>query len=225
MPASAPEDLRVLVLAEDPASAGDLCGLLLEAFPRWTVDRRHLRRGGRARRPPGDTSVALLDLRLGPPDPELVSRLTGAFPSLPVVVLARDSEQGEAARRRGAQESWEGEPGSGRALGRALRHAAEHKRVADSLRQLQAAVDTMQLGVSITDGEGRIVYLNAAEAEMHGYSGRRAAAARTRATSRRASTGRRCPRASWRPCASGSASGSACARTAAASPCSSCPTW
>ena len=28
----------------------------------------------------------------------------------------------------------------------------------------------MQLGVSITDGEGRIVYLNAAEAEMHGYT-------------------------------------------------------
>jgi diguanylate cyclase (GGDEF)-like protein/PAS domain S-box-containing protein len=169
MPASAPEDLRVLVLAEDPATAGDLCGLLLEAFPGWAVAGGTFAEAAE-RVADGNTSVALFDLRGAPPDPELVSRLTGAFPSLPVVVLARDPEQGEAARRRGAQEAWEGEPGSGRALGRALRHAAEHKRVADSLRQLQAAVDTMQLGVSITDGEGRIVYLNAAEAEMHGYT-------------------------------------------------------
>ena len=169
MPASAEGTLRVLVLAEEPATAGALCGILLEAFPHWSVDGGTF--GEAAERVgAGDTAVALLDLRRAEPDPELVSRLTGAFPSLPVVVLARDPEQGEAARRRGAQESWEGEPGSGRGLGRSLWHAAEHKRVADSVRQLQAAVDTMQLGVSITDGEGRIVYLNAAEAEMHGYT-------------------------------------------------------
>jgi diguanylate cyclase (GGDEF)-like protein/PAS domain S-box-containing protein len=37
------------------------------------------------------------------------------------------------------------------------------------LRQLKKAVDTMQLGVTITDNEQRILYVNPAEAEMHGY--------------------------------------------------------
>ncbi|MET0552606.1 MAG: EAL domain-containing protein [Vicinamibacteria bacterium] len=169
MPASADGPLRVLVLAEEPAAAGDVCALLAEAFPNWTVAGGTFAQAAE-RVAAEEGAVALLDLRRAPSDPELVSRLTGAFPLLPVVVLARDPGQGAAARRRGAQESWEGDPGSGRGLGRALWHAAEHKRVADSLRQLQAAVDTMQLGVSITDGDGRIVYLNAAEAEMHGYT-------------------------------------------------------
>jgi diguanylate cyclase (GGDEF)-like protein/PAS domain S-box-containing protein len=169
MPAGEDGSLHVLVLAEEAPVAGDLCGLLNEAFPHWSVAGGTFAEAA-DRVAAGETSVALLDLRAGAADPEVVSRLTGAFPSLPIVVIGRDPEQGEAARRLGAQEYWEGDPGSGRGLGRALRHVAEHKRVADSLRQLQAAVDTMQLGVSITDGEGRIVYLNAAEAEMHGYT-------------------------------------------------------
>lgn len=36
-------------------------------------------------------------------------------------------------------------------------------------RQLEKAVETMQIGVTITDTEGRIVYINPAEARMHGY--------------------------------------------------------
>jgi diguanylate cyclase (GGDEF)-like protein/PAS domain S-box-containing protein len=163
------EPLRVLVLAEEPTGAGALCGLLSEAFPDWHVAGGTFAEAA-DRVAAGGTSVALIDLRSCAVDQGVVSRLSGSFPALPIVVIARDPEQGEAARRLGAQEYWEGDPGSGRGLGRALRHVAEHKRVADSLRQLQAAVDTMQLGVSITDGEGRIVYLNPAEAEMHGYT-------------------------------------------------------
>jgi diguanylate cyclase (GGDEF)-like protein/PAS domain S-box-containing protein len=169
MPSGSEDALRVLVLADEEPAALGLRALLLGAHPGWDVATGTFAEApGRLAR--AGTAVALVDLRQAGPDPEVVSLLTGAFPSLPVVVLARDPAQGEAARRRGAQESWDGDPGGGRGLVRALRHAAEHKRVADSLRQLQAAVDTMQLGVSITDGDGRIVYLNAAEAEMHGYT-------------------------------------------------------
>lgn len=46
---------------------------------------------------------------------------------------------------------------------------AERKRVGDSLRVLHRAVENMQLGVTITDSEGRILYTNPADAAMHGY--------------------------------------------------------
>jgi len=39
-----------------------------------------------------------------------------------------------------------------------------------SLRVLEKAVETMQVGVTITDTEGRILYTNPAEARMHGYT-------------------------------------------------------
>lgn len=39
-----------------------------------------------------------------------------------------------------------------------------------ALRRLEKAVETMQIGVTVTDLEGRIVYTNPADAELHGYS-------------------------------------------------------
>lgn len=38
------------------------------------------------------------------------------------------------------------------------------------LRQLETVVETMQLGVTVTDLDGRIVYVNPADAAMHGYT-------------------------------------------------------
>ena len=38
-----------------------------------------------------------------------------------------------------------------------------------TLLSLQKAVETMQIGVTITDRKGKIVYINPADAEMHGY--------------------------------------------------------
>ena len=38
-----------------------------------------------------------------------------------------------------------------------------------SLRMIEKAIETMQVGVTITDVEGRILYTNPAEARMHGY--------------------------------------------------------
>ncbi|HET7460003.1 MAG TPA: EAL domain-containing protein [Longimicrobium sp.] len=39
-----------------------------------------------------------------------------------------------------------------------------------SLKMLEKAVETMQIGVTITDADGRILYTNPAEARMHGYT-------------------------------------------------------
>ena len=46
---------------------------------------------------------------------------------------------------------------------------AKRKQVGEHLRQLGKAVEMMQLGVTISDLDGKIVYTNRAEAEMHGY--------------------------------------------------------
>ncbi len=46
---------------------------------------------------------------------------------------------------------------------------AGRKRVEKHLRPLEKAIDMMQLGVTISNLDGKIVYTNRAEAEMHGY--------------------------------------------------------
>jgi diguanylate cyclase (GGDEF)-like protein/PAS domain S-box-containing protein len=49
--------------------------------------------------------------------------------------------------------------------GRAARHQAE-----SALRRLVKAVETVGIGITVTDVQGRIVYTNPAEARMHGYT-------------------------------------------------------
>lgn len=49
------------------------------------------------------------------------------------------------------------------------RERQERDRLERSQRSLQAAVETMGLGVTVTDLDNRIQYVNPAEAEMHGY--------------------------------------------------------
>lgn len=44
------------------------------------------------------------------------------------------------------------------------------KRIEDAFRQMEHAVATMQLGVTVTDLKGRIVYINPADAALHGYT-------------------------------------------------------
>lgn len=46
---------------------------------------------------------------------------------------------------------------------------AERKKTEEELRSLKEAVETMQLGVTIADVGGNILYTNLAEAKMHGY--------------------------------------------------------
>jgi diguanylate cyclase (GGDEF)-like protein/PAS domain S-box-containing protein len=51
------------------------------------------------------------------------------------------------------------------AAGRAAHHRAER-----ALRRLVKAVETVGIGITVTDVQGRIVYTNPAEARMHGYT-------------------------------------------------------
>ena len=87
-----------------------------------------------------------------------------------MVVLVDDETSGVAALRLGAQDYLADIAEDGRLLSRArcaTRSSASRSATACGS---WAAVRTMQLGVSITDADGRIVYLNPAEAEMHGYA-------------------------------------------------------
>src|SRR5262245_34539954 len=54
-------------------------------------------------------------------------------------------------------------------LDRSLRYAIERKKTTDSLRELQLAVESMQVGIIVSDLQGRIVYVNPALAAMHGH--------------------------------------------------------
>jgi diguanylate cyclase (GGDEF)-like protein/PAS domain S-box-containing protein len=47
---------------------------------------------------------------------------------------------------------------------------AQRARVERELRLLKQAIETIPIGVTIADGEGRILYTNPAEASMHGYA-------------------------------------------------------
>jgi len=45
----------------------------------------------------------------------------------------------------------------------------ERKQGEEALRLFEKAIETLQLGLTITDSQGRIIYTNPAEANMHGY--------------------------------------------------------
>ena len=49
------------------------------------------------------------------------------------------------------------------------REFIEHKKDEEALLSLRKAVENMQIGVTITDAKGKIIYTNQADAEMHGY--------------------------------------------------------
>jgi PAS domain S-box-containing protein len=56
-------------------------------------------------------------------------------------------------------------------LAELLRGVAEQqRRAAQTLRRLETALETMQLGITITDLQGKIIYANPADAKMHGYT-------------------------------------------------------
>ena len=46
---------------------------------------------------------------------------------------------------------------------------AEHRRTSEKLRATEQIVDSMRMGVTLSDIDGRILYTNPAEAAMHGY--------------------------------------------------------
>jgi two-component system cell cycle sensor histidine kinase/response regulator CckA len=73
---------------------------------------------------------------------------------------------------------------------RRVRERRERAAALEDLRRLHKAVETMQVGVTITDLAGRVVYVNPAEASMHGYDVREYVGQAARSLS---------PRQDWRP--------------------------
>jgi diguanylate cyclase (GGDEF)-like protein/PAS domain S-box-containing protein len=166
--------VRILLVEDDAVYAGVLRSTLaFAAEGQWTMESVGSFAAARERLARGDVEAVLLDLRL--PDVsglDAISRLGGEFPTLPIVVLTAldDEKLALEAVQRGAQDYLVKGQVEEQVLPRSIRHAVERKRNTDALRQLDKAVSTMQLGVTVTDLQGRIVYVNAAEAEMHGYS-------------------------------------------------------
>jgi PAS domain S-box-containing protein len=48
---------------------------------------------------------------------------------------------------------------------------AEYEQALKTLRSFEKALETMQIGVTITDLKGKILYINPADLAMHGYAG------------------------------------------------------
>jgi diguanylate cyclase (GGDEF)-like protein/PAS domain S-box-containing protein len=158
-------------VGNDPASLAAARASLVAAG--WTVEEAGSVSAAVRRLDTDRIHAAVLDLGLMEPGPsESIRALRAASPGLPVVVLASPEQEGRAlqALRAGAQDHVVKGELQRAVLPLALSHAVERKRSEDALHRLEGAVATMQLGVTVTDLNGRIVYLNQAEAEMHGYT-------------------------------------------------------
>ena len=172
--ANAPSPTRVLLVEDDATYARVLRGSLIfgDSGP-WEVEVCGRLATALARLAAGGVDAVLLDMGL--PDAEGVAGvqdLCSAFPGVPVLVLTatEDDALGLAAVQSGAQDYLVKGQVETSLLPRSIRYAMERKRNADALRRLDKAVHTMQLGVAITDTAGAILYVNQAEAEMHGYT-------------------------------------------------------
>jgi len=137
--------------------------------------------------------VYLVDYRLpGHSGLDLVREASARGCAAPMIVLTGvgDREVDLEAMKAGAADYLDKGRLDEVTLERAIRHAIERKGAADSLRQLKKAVDTLQIGLSITDVSGRIVYTNPAEAAMHGFTVEEMLRSEGRALS---------PREDWQP--------------------------
>ena len=165
---------RVLLVEDDPTYARILRStLIFSGAGPWEVEVCGRLASALVRLAAGGVDAVLLDMGL--PDAEGVAGvqdLCSAFPAVPVLVLTATENDalGLAAVQAGAQDYLVKGQVETSLLPRAIRYAIERKRTADSLRQLDKAVHTMQLGVTITDTTGAILYVNQAEADMHGYA-------------------------------------------------------
>jgi diguanylate cyclase (GGDEF)-like protein/PAS domain S-box-containing protein len=139
----------------------------------WAVESATDLTAGLERLSRGGLDVVLADLDLV--DVSGLARvrtLCAAAADVPVVVVTAGGGDalGLSALAAGAQEYLAKGPVDSELLRRTLRYAVDRKRTEESLLRLEQAVGTMQLGVTITDVRGRILYTNGAEAGMHGYT-------------------------------------------------------
>jgi diguanylate cyclase (GGDEF)-like protein/PAS domain S-box-containing protein len=171
--------LRTLVVQREGAARRELVELLQARGHRVAVCESHAAGLAEHRREP--FGIVLLE-DTGQPLPELAAayesyRTQGGAtaPLLLGVASGPDADRALAALGAGADEvlTLAALPGvvalrldvAERRARRRSERRAQHTR----LRQLEKAFETMQLGVTITDLERRIVYTNAADAHMHGW--------------------------------------------------------
>jgi len=166
--------LRVLLIVGDAEYARAVeSSLAASSRGAWKVETVSDLARGHERLAGGDPDAVLVDFDLtGDAGLESLPPLCAAAGHAAVVVLVgpADDPVGLAALEAGAHEYLFKGPLDPPLLDRTLRYAVERKRSADTLMRLEQAVGTMQLGVTITDVSGHILYTNAAEAAMHGYS-------------------------------------------------------
>src|SRR5688500_1952390 len=171
--------LRTLVVQREGASRRELVELLQQRGHHVTVCESHAAGLAEHRREP--FAIVLLE-DSGQPLPELAAAYDsyraqggGTAPLMLAVASGHDADRALAALGAGADEvlTLAALPGvvalrldvAERRARRRSERRAQHTR----LRQLEKAFETMQLGVTITDLERRIVYTNAADAHMHGW--------------------------------------------------------
>ena len=65
---------------------------------------------------------------------------------------------------------WKNKDGSIGGIEGITRDITKRKNLLTSLLQLKTALDTINVGITITDTDGKIIYSNPAEAKMHGYT-------------------------------------------------------
>jgi diguanylate cyclase (GGDEF)-like protein/PAS domain S-box-containing protein len=165
--------LRLLLVGDPGYARAAASSLTATAGTSWDIETLFDLGRARERLARGDVDVVLADFDLtGEAGLESLPSLCAAAGHAAVVILvgAGDDPVGMAALEAGAQEYLCKGPPDPQLLARTLRYAVERKRSADTLMRLEQAVGTMQLGVTITDVSGHILYTNAAEAGMHGYS-------------------------------------------------------
>jgi diguanylate cyclase (GGDEF)-like protein/PAS domain S-box-containing protein len=164
---------RVLLIEDDASSARVLQdALAASGGGHWRVEITPDLGAGLSRLARGGIDAVLTELDKGDPKSlEAVRTLCAAATAAVVVLTAVDDEElGLAALRAGAQDYLVKGAIEPELFSRTLHHALERKRTTDTLLRLEKAVGTMQLGVTITDVHGHIVYTNAAEGAMHGYT-------------------------------------------------------
>jgi diguanylate cyclase (GGDEF)-like protein/PAS domain S-box-containing protein len=186
-----PAPTRVLLVDDDDTFHLILKELLSPA--RYALDRVASYGAALEAMEAGSHDVYLVDYRLpGHSGLDLVREASARGRAAPLLVLtgAGDREVDLEAMKAGAADYLDKGRIDEVTLERAIRHAIERKRAADSLRQLKKAMDTLQIGLTITDVTGRIVYANSAEAEMHGFTVEEMLRSEGRALS---------PREDWQP--------------------------
>jgi diguanylate cyclase (GGDEF)-like protein/PAS domain S-box-containing protein len=165
--------LRILLWGGDGTSARRLEETFAGLKGGWSAETTLDLAGGMARAAQGDIDAILAETDLtsaaGLAD---LRRLCAGVRPVPVVALigSEDASLTVAAVNAGAEECLARDAVTPALLACTMRYAVERKRTGDTLLRLEQAVGTMQLGVTITDVHGRILYTNPAEAGMHGYT-------------------------------------------------------